>query len=85
MDPNEYQGIKKYKAPGKKLIASRSGYSYMCADPNSYSNTIVKMLEYYINKFPTFQDILDAILPKGKYRGRMKVNIIVFPPLIKFA
>ena len=57
------------------MIAPGSGYRYMGTEPNSYSNVVVGMVEYHINTFPIFQDILDASRPKVKYGGWMSVRM----------
>ena len=41
----------------------------MGADPNSYSNAVVKMGEYRIDKLTLFQNILDVNGPKVNYGG----------------
>ena len=85
MDPNDYQGIKKYKGRGKDFIAPGYGYHHMGEDPNIYSNAVVETVEYHIYTFPIFRDILDASGPKGNYGGWLKFNIIGFPPLNNFS
>ena len=47
----------------------------MGADPSSYSNPVVEMVEYTIDTLPIFQDIIDASGMKGKYGYWLRVHM----------
>ena len=66
---------KKYKVHGKDLILPVYGYRYMGAEPNSYSNAVVKTVEYHIDTFPIFQDIIDASGTKVNYVGWLSIHM----------
>ena len=66
---------KKYEGHVKDYINPGYGYLYIGEDPNIYSNAVVEMVEYQIDKFPIFQDILGTSGPKGKYGGWLSVRM----------
>ena len=47
----------------------------MCSDPNGYSNTVIKLVEYHIDTFPIFKYIIDTSGTKLNDGGWLSICI----------